>query len=112
MRSLPRVNLTSSVIGVSLLAQPGIDQRLSACYCARRRHAAVLAGHRLAPGLVLLRCRSNPAVLRGLESVERDWAARVPVPGRAAMFDTELDLPGQPSLEEAAHIAGIEPGPG
>ena len=50
-------------------------------------------------------------MLRGLESVERDWAARVPVPGRAAMFDTELDLPGQPSLEEAAHIAGIEPGP-
>src|SRR6266851_1263210 len=30
MRSLPRMNLTSSVMGVSLLAQPGIDERLSA----------------------------------------------------------------------------------
>src|SRR5260370_24670602 len=29
MRSLPRVNLTSSVMGASLLAQPGIDERLS-----------------------------------------------------------------------------------
>src|SRR5260370_29726482 len=30
MRSLPRVNLTSSVMGASLLAQPGIGERLSA----------------------------------------------------------------------------------
>jgi hypothetical protein len=30
------MNLTSSVIGVSFLAQPGIDERLSACFRVER----------------------------------------------------------------------------
>src|SRR6266700_964286 len=38
MRSLPRMNLTSSVMRASLLAQPGIDDGLSACRRAGVEH--------------------------------------------------------------------------
>src|ERR1700683_3175110 len=38
MRSLPRMNLTSSVIGTSLLAQPRVDHRLTACRRACVEH--------------------------------------------------------------------------
>ena len=38
MRSLPRMNLTSSVMRASLLAQPGIDDGLSACCRAGVEH--------------------------------------------------------------------------
>lgn len=40
MRSLPRINLTFSVIGASLLAQPCIDERFPACRGARVEHVA------------------------------------------------------------------------
>jgi hypothetical protein len=76
-----------------------------------RRHAAILAGHGLAPDLATLRSCINSLVLRGLESVERDWAVRTPMAGWARMFDSALDLPGRLSLEDAAHAIGIESSP-
>jgi hypothetical protein len=76
-----------------------------------RRHAAILAGHGLAPDLATLRSCTDSLVLRGLESVEHDWAVRMPVVGQARMFDSALDLPGRRSLEGAAHAIGIESGP-
>jgi hypothetical protein len=75
-----------------------------------RRHAAVLAGHLLASDLAAL--QAGNAALRGLAAVEREWAARGKVAGRAATFDCGLDLPQAPSLDLACQQAGIAAGPG
>lgn len=72
-----------------------------------RRHAAILAGHRLADDLAVLWQADDVAVWRGLAAVEREWANRGEAAGRAAMFDCQLDLPGSPSLEQACQQAGI-----
>ena len=72
-----------------------------------RRHAAILAGHRLADDLAVLRQADDAAVWRGLAAVEREWANRGEATGRAATFDCQLDLPGSPSLEQACQQAGI-----
>ncbi|HEY5989687.1 MAG TPA: hypothetical protein VIV12_25395, partial [Streptosporangiaceae bacterium] len=77
-----------------------------------RRHAAVLAGHRLVSDLAALQQPGDAVALRGLAAVEREWAARGKVAGRAATFDCGLDLPGAPSLELACQEAGIDAGPG
>ena len=75
-----------------------------------RRHAAVLAGHLLASDLAALQVGN--AALRGLAAVEREWAARGKVAGRAATFDCGLDLPQAPSLDLACQQAGIAAGSG
>ncbi len=72
-----------------------------------RRHAAVLAGHLLVGDLAALRQAGDAAALRGLAAVEREWAARGKIAGRAATFDCGLDLPRTPSLELACQHAGI-----
>jgi hypothetical protein len=72
-----------------------------------RRHAAILAGHRLAGDLAALRQADDAAVWRGLAAVEHEWANRGEATGRAMMFDSQLDLPGSPSLEQACQQAGI-----
>ena len=79
-----------------------------------RRHAAVLAGYRLAGDLAALRRAGDGDVagLRGLAAVEREWAGRGAAAGRAAVFDCALDLPGRPLLEEACEQAGIFLHPG
>jgi hypothetical protein len=77
-----------------------------------RRHAAVLAGYRLADDLARLRHAGDRTALRGLAAVEREWAARGPVRGQAVTFDCGLDLPGRPSLGPACQRAGVTPGPG
>ena len=77
-----------------------------------RRHAAVLAGHLLADDLAALQQPGDAAALRGLAAVEREWAARGKVAGRAATFDCGLDLPQAPSLDLACQQAGIAAGSG
>ncbi|MGI8451095.1 MAG: hypothetical protein ACR2MP_28715 [Streptosporangiaceae bacterium] len=72
-----------------------------------RRHAAILAGHLLAGDLSALRQADGAAVWRGLAAVEREWAGRGAAPGRAAMLDCQLDLPGSPPLDRACEQAGI-----
>jgi hypothetical protein len=76
-----------------------------------RRHAAVLAGHLLADDLAALRYAGNVAELRGLASVEREWAVRGKAAGRAATFDCGLDLPGSPALDLACQQVGVATGP-
>jgi hypothetical protein len=76
-----------------------------------RRHAAVLAGHLLVGDLAVLRYVGDVAALRGLASVEREWAAQVKVAGRAATFDCGLDLPESPPLELACQQADVATGP-
>jgi len=76
-----------------------------------RRHAAVLAGHLLVGDLAVLRYIGEVAALRGLASVEREWAARGKAAGRAATFDCGLDLPESPSLELACQQADVATGP-
>jgi hypothetical protein len=51
MRSLPRMNLTSSLIGASLLAQPCIDHRLAAycCACVEMSRIAFLSNPTIVP---------------------------------------------------------------
>ncbi len=73
-----------------------------------RRHAAVLAGHRLADDLDALQNSAGGAVLRGVAAVAREWVdRRAPARGRAAMFDCGLDLPSAAPLEEARERLGI-----
>jgi hypothetical protein len=77
-----------------------------------RRHAAVLAGYRLAGDLAALRQAGDAAALRGAAAVEHEWAARGKTTGLAATFDCGLDLPGCPPLERACQQAGIATAPG
>jgi len=72
-----------------------------------RRHAAILAGHLLPRDLAALQEADDAAALRGLAAVEDEWADRSQVPGRAAMFDCQLDLPGSPPLDQACQRSGI-----
>src|SRR5579859_7412390 len=72
-----------------------------------RRHAAVLAGHLLSGDLAVLRQARDAGALRGLAAVEREWPARGQATGKAATFDSALDLPDHPSLEHACQRAGI-----
>jgi len=88
----------AQVPGLAAVADLGLMQA--------RRHARILAGHLLAAGLAALR-QEGGAALRGLAAVERDWAGRGTAPGRAAMVDTGIDLPGGPTLEHACQQAGI-----
>ncbi len=72
-----------------------------------RRHAAVLTGYDLARDLDLLQQAGSGSACRGISAVAAEWGARTPVPGRAALFDASLDLPGNPSLGQACQQAGI-----
>jgi hypothetical protein len=72
-----------------------------------RRHAAVLAGYLLASDLAALRHDGDAAGLRGLAAVEREWADRGTVTGKAATFDCGLDLPGGLPLKESCEQAGL-----
>ena len=71
-----------------------------------RRHAAILAGYHLAQDLAALQPPGPPA-RRGISAVAADWTIRAPAAGLAALFDCELDLPGEPSLGRACQLAGI-----
>src|SRR4029077_10603083 len=76
MRSLPRMNLTSSVMGASLLAQPGVDDGLSACCGAGVEH--VPDGLLVEPGqgehdLVV---GGNQQMIRTATSGSQGWAPR------------------------------------
>ena len=66
-----------------------------------RRHAAVL--DRVPPGQGPGRAAAADRVTewRGLAAVAGDWADRSPAPGRAALFDCDLDLPGGLPLGQA-----------
>lgn len=73
-----------------------------------RRHAAVLTGHFLPGDLATLQASSGRPVLRGVAGVQLDWPGRQhSAPGRAMMFDCLLDLPGDPSLDQACQHSGI-----
>jgi hypothetical protein len=73
-----------------------------------RRHAAFLAGYRLADDLIALQNSAHDDVLRGVAAVAHEWAERqAPTRGRAAMFDCGLDLPGAASLEEACERSEV-----
>ncbi|HEV2378077.1 MAG TPA: hypothetical protein VGS19_38675 [Streptosporangiaceae bacterium] len=73
-----------------------------------RRHAAVLTGHLLPESLTVLRALAGDLVPRGVIALEHEWAdRRAPAPGRAAMLDCGLDLPGAPSLAQACQQASI-----
>jgi len=73
-----------------------------------RRHAAVLAGYRLAGDLAALRQADGMTARRGLAAVADDWADRRPAAGRAALVDCDLDLPGAGlPLGQACQQAGI-----
>ena len=74
-----------------------------------RRHAAVLAGYRLGKDVAALQGTNGVTACRGLAAVAGDWADRSPAPGRAALFDCALDLPGGPPLGQACQQAGITP---
>jgi hypothetical protein len=74
-----------------------------------RRHATVLAGYHLDKDLAALQQADKVTGHRGLAAVAGDWADRSPAPGRAALFDCDLDLPGGLSLGQACQQAGISP---
>lgn len=73
-----------------------------------RRHAAILTGDFLPGDLAMLRVPAGETVLRGVTALQLDWPDRhEPARDRAAMFDCLLDLPGDPSLEQACQQASI-----
>ena len=74
-----------------------------------RRHAAVLTGYHLDQDLAALQQADGVTAWRGLAAVADDWADRSPAPGRAALFDCDLDLPGGLPLGRACQQAGISP---
>jgi len=76
------------------------------------RHAAVLAGLRLAGDLDRLRSLAGGQALRGTTAVLRDWAGRdTPARGKALMVDCGLDLSAGP-LDQACQQAQISLGAG
>jgi hypothetical protein len=95
------VTITDPAQAASLAAVADLD------LLQARRHAAVLAGYRLARDLTALRQDGDAAGLRGLAAVEREWADRGPAAGKAATFDCGLDLPGGLTLEEACEQASL-----
>jgi hypothetical protein len=73
-----------------------------------RRHAAVLTGHMLGGDLTALRNLAGDLVPRGIVALGQEWAdRRDPAPGKAAMLDCGLDLPGGASLSDACRQARI-----
>ncbi|MGH3299825.1 MAG: hypothetical protein ACRDP7_49380 [Trebonia sp.] len=76
-----------------------------------RRHAVVLTGYHLDKDLAVLQQADGVTECRGLAAVAGDWAGRGPVPGRAALFDCDLDMPGGLPLGRACQQAGISPVP-
>jgi hypothetical protein len=76
-----------------------------------RRHAVVLTGYHLDKDLAALQQADGVTKWRGLAAVAGDWAGRSPAPGRAALFDCDLDLPGGLPLGRACQQAGISPAP-
>jgi len=76
-----------------------------------RRHAAVLTGYHLDKDLAALQHADGVTQCRGLAAVAGDWADRGPAPGRADLFDCDLDLPGGLPLGRACQQAGISPVP-
>jgi len=76
-----------------------------------RRHAAVLAGYRLADDLNGLQSSTHDDdVLRGVAAVADEWAhRRAQTRGTAAMFDCGLDLSNATSLAEACECSSISP---
>ena len=76
-----------------------------------RRHAVVLTGYHLDKDLAALQQADGVTKFRGLAAVAGDWADRSPVPGRAALFDCDADLPGGLPLGRACQQAGISPMP-
>ena len=72
-----------------------------------RRHAAVLAGHRLPADLHLLRKHTAATATRGLAAVEGVWAERhTHRRGTATMIDSAEDLPAPGDLVERKPIRG------
>lgn len=77
-----------------------------------RRHAAILAGWMLPSALTELQKLAG-VTLRGLPAVQNERAARhASARGKARMFDCSVDLPGQPSLDEACEHACLVPSRG
>jgi hypothetical protein len=76
-----------------------------------RRHAVVLTGYQLGKDLAALQQADGVTECRGLAAVAGDWADRGPAPGRAALFDCDLDLPGGLPLGRACQQSGISPMP-
>jgi hypothetical protein len=74
-----------------------------------RRHAAVLAGCHLGKDLAALLAADGVTGCRGLAAVAAEWDDRGPAPGRAALFDCDLDLPGGLPLGRACQQARISP---
>jgi hypothetical protein len=74
-----------------------------------RRHAAVLTACHLGKDLAALQEADRVPEYRGLAAVAGDWADRSPAPGRAALFDCDLDLPGGLPLGQVCQQAGISP---
>jgi hypothetical protein len=74
-----------------------------------RRHAVVLAGCHLDKDLAALLQADGVTECRGLAAVAGDWGDRGLAPGRAALFDCDLDLPGGLPLGRACQQAGISP---
>jgi hypothetical protein len=85
---------------------PGLAAVAGLALMQARTHARLLAGHLPAADLAALQ-RVGGAALRGLAAAGHEWADRGALPGRAAMFDCGLDLPGGPPLEQACQQAGL-----
>ena len=78
-----------------------------------RRHAAVLAGHRLPADLHVLRKHMAGMAMRGLAAVAQDWADRhTHRRSTATMIDSAEDLPAPGGLAEASRYAHIASGAG
>jgi hypothetical protein len=88
---------------------PGVAGTADLDLMQARRHAAILTGYDLADQLAALQRAGSTTVRRGVAAMAGDWAARNPAPGRAALFDCHLDLPGNTSLAQACQQAGISP---
>jgi len=86
---------------------PGLAATADLDLMQARRHAAILAGHLLAADLAWLRQAAGKATWRGLAAMEDEWAERGQPAGRAAMFDCQIDLPGNPSIAQACRQSGI-----
>jgi hypothetical protein len=88
---------------------PGVAAVADLDLMQARRHAAVLTGYHLGADLAALLGADGVTGCRGLAAVAGDWADRRPAPGRATLFDCDLDLPDGLPLGQVCEQAGITP---
>jgi hypothetical protein len=88
---------------------PGVAAVADLDLMQARRHASILTGYHLGADLAALQRADGVTACRGLAAVAGDWGDRSHAPGRADLFDCDLDLAGDLPLGQACQQAGISP---